>query len=1114
MEMTSNVKWTTAGHLSIRRDGSSGRDYTLLGKKGQFLTGTITDVSQKISIDFGGTEVTVPKNAVRDAKEGEERVFEIKDVSKNSIVLKEVEKSVASTGGTKAIMRTMVGSDKVNFSSMLEQSGMSDGNVIENASEKVDSLRTRMTGEDVRAMGEEGVSAQKSSVERVEQMLTRIKRQRMERENGIEGFAEKEKQQGETLEQIAATQVVQGIAGGGMAEQIAATLQQQNLPVTEENVQNVLHTMQQAEVAPQMSEQAMGYLIDQGMEPTIGNVYQAQYAGNSQMENNGQIYGTPYVSDAVTYDGYPSPENIQSDATWKEVFPRGKNVMEEAWTEVLPQVEKIVAEAGMEVTPEVMEQAKWLFVHELPVTAESLQQYQQLQNVKKGYDPQEILERVVERLALGEDLEGTSLVPAEFTDAQKRIDVFLAEVDTQLQELAVQMGTAAPSEKQNDLQLLTKRRQLEEVRLKMTADAADRLAEKGIDLDVEQMEQMVEGLRELEEEAYKNLLQESGAAGEAEEIALLRETENAVAALRQVPDYILGTTLDRRNQITFGELQTEGEALKNRLDQAGEAYEALMTRPDRELGDSIQKAFQNVPDILADLGMDATEGNVRAVKILAYNHIPINEDNIYRVKDYDAQVNHLLKEMHPAAVVEMIKRNINPLEQTISELDQTVQDIKEEIGVTDDEKYSKFLYQLEQRQGISAEDRTTFINIYKLLNNIQKMSGAAVGYVMQTDREMNLENLLTAVRTLRNGGVEEQVSESAEPQEIKYSRSMLLSQVQDAFSKEKEPKERYYEQVVDQLAEELSPSGLERLQTAMTGEGQAFTQLYQQDVERVLEQYQKAKRQIEEDKEEADYEEEMLKNFRQVADNSDRVISYLNGNGLSVTMENMVAAGQMQEFYGDLLEQSKKTPKEQQERLKECVEALREGMDSAEDMQESYEALGTQVEQIMEERFADSQITSMELEKLRILSNQAGLLRQLASRQDYEIPVLEGSQLTQLHVTILNGSKDAGKAKIQMEHTVYGKITAEFTLQEGTVQGVVLAESKKAAEDLQTEQEDFTERITAQGMELGRMTYGIQKKGMDAYANTDDTVQQDTRGLYQIAKAFVQHVSHMEQTEQ
>lgn len=1097
MEMTRNVKWTTAGHLSIGRDGRSGKDYTMLGKKGQLLTGIITGVSNKISIDFGGTEVTVPKHAVRDAREGEERVFEIKDVSKNSIVLKEVEKSVASTGGTKAIMRTMVGSDKVNLSSMLEESGMSDGNIIENASEKTDSLRARMTGEDVRAMEEEGVSAGKSSVERVEKMLTRIKRQRMEREDGIEGFAEKEKQQGERIAQIAASQAVQSAAGGAMAERIAATLEQQNLPVTEENVQNVLQTMRQAEVAPQMSEQAMGYMIDQKLEPTIGNVYQAQYAGNSQMADEGQIYGTPYVSNIVTYDGHQPMENMQS---------------EEAWQELLPQVEKIVAEAGMEENPDVMEQAKWLFDHELPVTAEALKQYQQLQNVKKAYDPEEILERVVERLALGVDLEGTSLIPAEFTEAQKRIDVFLAEVDTQLQEITVQTGTD-PSEKQKDLQLLAKRRQLEEVRLKMTADVAGRLADKGINLDVEQIEQVVEGLRELEEESYKNLLQESGAAGEAEEINLLRETENAVAALREVPDYILGMTLERRHEITFGELRTEGEALKNRLEQVGEAYETLMTRPDRELGDSIQKAFQNVPDILDNLGMDATEGNVRAVKILAYNHIVINEENIYRVKEYDAQVNHLLKEMHPAAVVEMIKRNINPLEQTIEELDQTVQDIKEDIGVTEDEKYSKFLYQLEQRQGISPEDRTTFINIYKLLNNIQKMSGAAVGYVMQTDREMNLENLMTAVRTLRNGGVEEQVGESTEPQEIKYSRSMLLSQVQEAFTKEKEPKERFYEQVVDQLAEELSPSGLERLQTAMTGEGQAFTELYQQDLERVLEQYQTAKRQAEEDREEADYEEEMLKNFRQVADNSDRMIAYLNGNDLPVTMENLVAAGQMQEFYGDLLEQSKKTPKEQQERLKECVEAIQEGMDSAEDLQEGYEALGTQVEQIMEERFGDSQITSMELEKLRILSNQAGLLRQLASRQDYEIPVLEGSQLTQLHVTILNGSKDAGKAKIQMEHTVYGKIAAEFTLQEGAVQGVVLTESKKAAEDLQTEQEDFEERITAQGMELGRVTYGIQKKGMDAYANTDDTVQQDTRNLYQISKAFVQHVSHMEQEE-
>ena len=202
MEFTSSVKMSTSGRISIARDGQSQKDYTKLGLKGQIIVGTITGVSKKISIDFNGTEVTVPKTAVRDAREGEERSFEIKEVSKDSIVLKEVEKTMSSMTGNQAIVRTMVGNDKASFSDLLEKSGMSDGNVVEGLEQHVTSAGERMTVEDVQDMEQDGMSVDKREVDQVDRMLSRVKRQRMEREAGLEAYQENSKEQQQQIQKL------------------------------------------------------------------------------------------------------------------------------------------------------------------------------------------------------------------------------------------------------------------------------------------------------------------------------------------------------------------------------------------------------------------------------------------------------------------------------------------------------------------------------------------------------------------------------------------------------------------------------------------------------------------------------------------------------------------------------------------------------------------------------------------------------------------------------------------------------------------------------------------------------------------------------------------------
>ena len=84
--------------------------------------------------------------------------------------------------------------------------------------------------------------------------------------------------------------------------------------------------------------------------------------------------------------------------------------------------------------------------------------------------------------------------------------------------------------------------------------------------------------------------------------------------------------------------------------------------PRSDLGDSIQKAFQNVDDILRDNGLELTEANKRAVRILGYNQMDLTKESIEGIKLYDTKVNQMFKNMQPSVTVEMIRRGKNPLD--------------------------------------------------------------------------------------------------------------------------------------------------------------------------------------------------------------------------------------------------------------------------------------------------------------------------------------------------------------------------------------------------------------------------------------------------------------------
>ena len=326
MNTVNNVKMK---ENSININGFQNKNnYANLGKKGQVIIGTITDVSKKVKLDFGGMELSVSKDSMKEPKVGEERAFEIQEVSPQSIVLKEITQSGVGNVEAKMMVRTMVGNSRADFVDILEKSNMSDGNSIKGLGEDKEKVTERMTGNDMKTIEESGISLEKYKMTETDRILTRIKKQRMEKEEGIASFQEKQGEKKQAIQKISNRQLVDKQPSN---VQIANLLEQKNLPVTEGNIETISSAIEKAQVAPNLSEDGMKYLLDQQLEPTIGNVYRAQYAGSSSKYENYSGVGAGYQTATVVYDG-SMVEKMPQDA-------------DNAWTEIEPQVETIIEEA-------------------------------------------------------------------------------------------------------------------------------------------------------------------------------------------------------------------------------------------------------------------------------------------------------------------------------------------------------------------------------------------------------------------------------------------------------------------------------------------------------------------------------------------------------------------------------------------------------------------------------------------------------------------------------------------------------------------------------------------------------------------------------------------------
>lgn len=915
-------------------------------------------------------------------------------------------------------------------------------------------IASTTSAEDLQEMGKEGFSLTESDSHTVVTVIDKIKAQLAKAGVDISKYGD----------DLSAEQIAEITNSTALANQIMDALKNADLPVNSEIVEGIVEVSNQVNQMEDMSEEAMAYLIGNQKLPTVANVYSAMHSGS-----------------------------------WRT---NEESISEEEYSQIKEQVEKLAEEVDLK--GDSREIATWLMQRELPVTAENMSYYEDLNQLEIGTDG--IIEAAVNAIAEGGVASSAMMIEGySITDqAKETYEIYQNATEDDVAYLiseekevtAENLAKVHGKVKGDEASLIKARRQLEEIRLLMTVDANKSLLKKGIQIDTRPIEKLVEDLKAKENAYYEQILSAEGLEATPQQTAVFSDTVRAMEELKVAPAAVLR---ENSNQLSLDELHTQGVALKEKYDAASERYETLMTSPRKDMGDSIQKAFQNVDDILKDLNLPTTEANQRAVRILGYNEIEITNEAIDKIKAADATMQRAFDNLTPRVTLEMIREGINPLDLSMEELTQKAEEISFEQTGKEEERFEKFLWKMEKNHEISEEERKGYIGIYRLIAQVEKADHAAVGSLLEQGSQITMRNLLTAVRSKNKGSMDYKIDDDFDGVNSTVKGEKIDAQIEAS----------YQHNCAAAVADHLTPEALSNLPENWMDQSPEMLKEWveSQPVDESLE---------------VEYAKEQLAEVAQVLDSAESLYAQLERMDVPCSVSNILALEQMLQNPGRMFETLlKKTKTDLVEDLKnEVLERFGEAIKTPEECMEAQEALAEVATHVISGMIIDGEGPSaLDIRELRQMNHQFELASKMAKEESYIIPVEDGNGVTGISVKIVRGKAQKGWIDIMFRGELMGKVAASFEAKEDKISGTILVSDDmtknilseqigRIASLIQEENPEPVDLRIAQIPDLSLEQIAKSKLEQERETGAEKTTVQ-TKRLYKIAESFITTVADL-----
>ena len=822
--------------------------------------------------------------------------------------------------------------------------------------------------------------------------------------------------------------------------------------------------------AGELTDGDMKYLLDNELEPTIDNVYAAKFSGSQSYVNQSAAVDFESVKDSVV---------------------------------------SVIKAAGLQVNDTTMEEGKWLLDNGAAVTPENLLTLDALKNNELFASQEETAGAIVNSLAEGKSAGEAYLVPGfsaieRAVDAKNIIDnvtdeqLFAAVEDGEITinslkaagakaegngadgEASDKNADAEPADAEQTLEQVRARRTLEETRLTMSIQANFSLIKRGMSIETTELTELVDALKQQEQNLYSGL-SEDGLEVSEESVLIYENTNTALAELRSVPAVVLGQVDLKIN--TLQETRNIGWNLKDSFERAGETYEALGTSPRADFGDSLKKAFGNVSDILSDIGLSDTASNQRAVRILGYNQMEITATSVLEIRDADETMQSAFKSLTPSVVTEMVKTGVNPLDMSMEELVNKAEEIRDNLGIENEtEKFSKFLVKMEQNHEINEEERSAYIGIYRLISRVEASDGAALGSLLDQDRDVTMRNLMTALRTEKKKGMELSVDDEAGSVEVIRSQMTITEQIEENIIKNQ----------MRQISELLSPAVLAQ---------QGVEETLDMTPEELLSRLEAAQGTEVFENEQKDYATAQLDEFGEAAASEQQVYDILSQMDIPCSATNLQAVSAMMTnknsvFSRLLAETEKEDTPDIRALMDKAVIDFGEASKTPGEMAEAQEALAELAEHAMEGYVYEEEVSSVDIKGMKLVHTVANVMNKMARQETYHLPIKVNDANGNVSLKIVNGSTESGLMKMIFSCMETGEIGGSFRYTKEGVEGELTAEDDDIRNALEERLGELTSQVEAStgvsvsiSIKAGYVSESSLYEGAGAAnaANTEDT---------------------------
>ncbi len=815
------------------------------------------------------------------------------------------------------------------------------------------------------------------------------------------------------------------------------------------------------QLANTLTPEAQAYLVKNQLDPTISNIYNAQY---SAPENGAEAISDADLIELLTNLG----DKLDS---------------------LIEQVENSPSMGNSMSAVELKDMVGSMIKMDVPVTKDNLEYMVELDQYEKP-DEATIMEAIDDIIAEDKQPADAYLLPGYSLMDQAKMT--FEEV----------MGMDP-----NSLKDVTAQRQLVEVQLSMTVEATFTMMKNGVEVNTNDLSDLLDKLKSQETSLLQILMQKETGQVSEESVNLYKEVMQDVAEIESAPAAMLGR-FSNIGMETFSSVYQVSVSVTAEYSRMEATYEAVGTEVRRDLGDSMTKAFQNVDDILKDLGIETTESSKKAVRILAYNQMEITAQSVTNMKSQAELVGRTFKNMTPAVVTEMIKRGENPLDLTIDKLNEKTSEIKSEMGSNSDtENFAKFLWKAEHTGEITAEEREAYIGVYRLLHQVDKSDGAAIGALISQGTEVTLRNLMTAVRSSKHTGREYAIDDDfGELEQMVVKDLSITEQIEKVFqtNRARDAKEAMtpvkMQAVGQDVFMEMTPDEFaEAMEQAADEESEAAYINYTADqLKTAIAQNAKV--------------ESILEEFN--IPNSANMI-----NAIEALMENN--ANVIKDLYGKAAEQE---DMDISDMIDLAYQRFAEACKTPEEMAEAEEALGVLAENVMKTMIEMEDVRSIDLDGMKLVVQQTKAMEEMAySGETYHIPIMVADEAGNMNLRIVRGDGTSGLIKMALHLESTGTVSTTFRYEAGEVTANVECETAQMRELMEANVDRISEIMESETGFGFRFEF-TRAQGVsvnDVYSwevgnFASDTLNQDeeenaiqTQALYGIARSYIDVIGQM-----